>query len=152
MLSITTDLAAAKHAVASLNASDGFDNAEANLVALYCVASGKDIAWRPVSRRVVMYVADNPGHEPSCGDNETVLLTRTDVRDALNAEGITVIAVSYPVEALDRRPTAYNCGDAAQPAQIGQGSFLTSQTGGVYLGGRLSEFDTSAIVNALRSL
>lgn len=149
--SITTNETLVINAVDSLQASGGLDFAEANLAALYHVATDASIGWRQVSRRVILYVADNPGHEPSC-QNLSNPLTRVNVVKALNRAHVTVIAVSYPYFSLNKRPNAFRCGRGMEAAPTGQGSYITFHTGGVYLAGRQSTFETSAVVNTVQSL
>lgn len=148
---ITKDATKIQKALGTLEATGGLDAAEANLVALYRVATQENIGWRKGARRVVIHIADNPGHEPSCRDGK-VWVTRQSVVAALNKAKISVIALSYPFGALDRQPSTFECEGSIKASGTGQGSFIAEKTGGVYAGGRDNFFDTTRVISLISEL
>ncbi|KAI0559859.1 von Willebrand factor A-like protein [Gracilaria domingensis] len=91
--SMSDDTASVLTSINSIEATGGSGGAEANLVALYKVATDESIGWREDSRKLLVYFGDFPGHEPSCvGGLE---ITRNTVIDAINAKGIHIIAVNF---------------------------------------------------------
>lgn len=149
--SITKDANKIQKALGTLEATGGLDAAEANLVALYRVATQGNIGWRKDARRVVIHIADNPGHEPSCRDGN-VWVTRQSVTAALNKARISVISLSYPFGALDRISSAFECEGSIKAAGPGQGSFIAEKTGGMYAGGRDNFFDTTLVISLISKL
>lgn len=90
---LTEDLGKVRTAIAQLEAKDGGDTPEANLYGLRQVATRDEIGWRTGTRRILTYFGDAPGHEPSCLSGDR--LTREDVIDDLNEQGIAVIATNF---------------------------------------------------------
>lgn len=123
---ITSDVKKVKQAISTLRATGGGDGDEANLVALYKVATTKSIGWRSNSRRILVYFGDWPGHEPTCFDGKTI--TRKEVIEALKEAKITVIAVSFPPPGLDRVPTALSRCVATGSAGSNQATDITKST------------------------
>lgn len=141
--SITTDETAVQSAISELRPSGGGDRDEANLVALYKVATLGSIGWREGARRILVYFGDNPGHEPTCvGGLE---LTRANVITALKAKEITVVAASFGSRGLDATPTRFGCTSGS--AGSGQASAITSSSGGALV----SSSDQSKLVEQIES-
>ncbi|MDQ7904777.1 Calx-beta domain-containing protein [Phytohabitans sp. ZYX-F-186] len=109
-------------------ASGGGDFPEANLNALYEVATGA-IAFRPDSTRIAVIFGDAPSHDPSGGH------TLADTSAALQAAGIRLVAVD--VGALD---------------SSGQFSNLTAATGGVLLSGVAGDEVADAILAGIKAI
>lgn len=124
---ISTSISAAQEAINTIHATGGLDAPEANLVALYKIATDSTIQWRSRSRKILVYFGDNPGHEATCFNGIT--LTRERVIAALKAKGITVIAVSFNTPGLDGATRSYRCGTTTSTAG-GQASAITLATNG----------------------
>lgn len=129
---ITADVEEFKNSVADLKTSGGGMDIvpEGNLAALYRVATCDSVGWRPGARRIVLYLGNAPGHEPTCVDGKE--LGRTEVICALRKSGITVVALSFE-GGLDRATTAFTCAGQAPmragqaPMRAGQGSAIAGQ-------------------------
>lgn len=128
-LPITENTDLVRDAVNTLTATGGGDGDEANLVALYKVATSPSIGWRSNSRKILVHFGDYPGHEPTCVGN--MRLTRAEVSNALKAKNITVVAVSFS-PGLDRAPARFSGGscNSAGSAGSGQSTFISSFTMG----------------------
>lgn len=124
--SITGNRQKATSAIRKWVARGGRDRDEANLVALYKIATEGSIGWRNDSRRIVVYFGDWPGHEPTCYENMTI--TRDTVIRELNNKNITVIAVNF--RNLDAVPRAFGCAANATKAKKGQASDIVEGTTG----------------------
>lgn len=122
---ITSDVDKVKTGIEKLVAAGGGDVEEANLYALYVVATSDSIGWRQNSRRILVYFGDSPGHEPTCVDG--LRLTRASVVKALNKESITVVGTDFG--ALDGATNSYGCSGSSD-TEDGQASAITSGTGG----------------------
>lgn len=135
------DPAVAEGVVNAWAPAGGGDSAESQLYALQRIADGA-VTWRPDSQRVVLWFGDNPGHEPICpaisGMASPIYVST--VASALASQEIRVIATSDgnrsglngdPVP-LSRDLTP-QCGEPT--GAPGQGTFITSTTGGVHLSG-----------------
>ncbi|GAA4450398.1 Calx-beta domain-containing protein [Phytohabitans houttuyneae] len=109
-------------------ASGGGDFPEANLNALYEVATGA-VAFRADSTRIAVIFGDAPSHDPSGGH------TLADTSAALQAAGIRLVAVD--VGALDSE---------------GQFSNLTAATGGVLLSGVAGDEVADAILAGIKAI
>eukprot|EP00737_Agarophyton_chilense_P001524 gb/GEZJ01001713.1/.p1 GENE.gb/GEZJ01001713.1/~~gb/GEZJ01001713.1/.p1 ORF type:complete len:220 (-),score=22.56 gb/GEZJ01001713.1/:349-1008(-) len=131
-----------------VRSTPNFDFPEANLAALYTVATSDEIGWRNGSRRIVVHFGDAPGHEPSCINS--LELRRGNVISALNNRGITVVASSF-FPGLNDETTSFGCDSDAEPApqDVGQADAITSGTGGSLV--ELEE-QTQVIENALSSV
>lgn len=129
LVEITSRTGMVRKALRNVKAIGGGDSSEANLVALYKVATEESIGWRTGSRRIVVMFADTSGHEPTCVDG--LRLTRTNVTSALRKEDISVIAVG-PRKNLDAVPMRFRCADSTR-APAKQTSNITSETGGLLL-------------------
>lgn len=143
--SITTSIPPVEAAVAELFGDLGGDNDEANLVALYRLATDSSIGWRDGSRRIVAYYGDFPGHEPTCVDGKE--LTRANVIEALQAQNITVVAVSFE-PGLDRAPMkSFGTCSSAPLGRAEQATAITSSTGG-----RLLKSSSEGVVEAIQEV
>ena len=122
--------------VQNVEAIGGEDADEANLAALYRIATDPGIGWRKDSRRIVLFFGDNPGHEPTCLDGKTI--SRKEVIDALQENFITVLGVNIETglapefaKSIDGTPTKLSsCSGTSVAAQTNQSSDITSSTGG----------------------
>lgn len=136
-------------------AKGGGDVEEANLPALYQVATNETIGWRKNSRRIVLLVGDHVGHEPSCIPRFPVL-DRKFLSKTLNDKDITVIPISYPKEALNRITKPYGderCENKKPKHSLwGQASYIASRTGGVYMDDDTFAFQAERIVGEIRKL
>ncbi|CAN8063411.1 unnamed protein product [Agarophyton chilense] len=63
---ITNNKYLIRQAINAQSALGGGDADEANLVALYKIATDSSIGWREGSGRILLYFGDYPGHEPTC--------------------------------------------------------------------------------------
>lgn len=130
-LSFTEDKALAQEKIKEWSTSsryNGGDGPEANLVALYKIATDSSIGWRKNSRKFVVYFGDISGHEPTCVEGLTI--DRQTVIDAMKKRGITVVAVNF--RNIDQAPTSYpssGCGGKTKSG-AGQATDITTSTGG----------------------
>lgn len=150
---ISTDLEATRKAIASMTAIGGIDAPEANLVALYKIATENKIGWRPRSRKILVYFGDNPGHEASCFDGIT--MNREKVIGALKAKGITVIGISYKSSyqpGLDGATFNYRCGGSRVNTPAGQATAITKGTNGVLITSSNQALLVSNINSAVKAL
>lgn len=149
--SVSTNSRLSRTALANVSAGGGQDAEEANLVALYKLATDPAIGWRDASRRIVLYIADEPGHEPTCL-GEGFRLDRANVIASLNKASVSVIAISYPVDAMDRATKQLGCGPKVFDAPAGQGTAIAEGTGGIYLSGNDNVFNVKEILSSIRKL
>lgn len=91
---ITNNTDVVTTAINSLVAEGTTDGAEANLFALSQVATQDSIGWRDGSRKILVYMGDAPGHEPTCPKGGSPI-TRDVVIDQLNERGIAVVATNF---------------------------------------------------------
>lgn len=140
--SLTSSTSAAQAAVNEYVAAGGGDGDEANLVALYKVATESIIGWRTNSRKVLVYFGDYPGHEPTCGPFGT--LDREVVVRELKNKKIAVIGISLRGNTFDERAPVALTGCSGPDAAAGQASFITSETGG-----SLGNADATTIVDEI---
>jgi hypothetical protein len=153
-------LAAIGDASSGWSAFGGGDGPEAQLYALYKLATGS-ASFRSDSSRIVVWFGDNPGHDPVCnellGNDLTFDLNEANVTAALKAAGVRIVAVSTPTEfgpptALDADPatgsTDYGvCGTPGGTA--GQATRLAAATGGVHRTNVSAEDVSNAILAGL---
>ncbi|KDN17249.1 hyalin [Amycolatopsis rifamycinica] len=125
---ITGDTAAVQAGINQWAASGGGDFPEADLNALYELASGA-VAFRPDGTRIIAWFGDAPSHDPSGGH------TLAQTIDALKAAKIRVVAVN--VGALDAE---------------GQASAIATATGGVLLNNVPSSQVSQAILEGIKSI
>eukprot|EP00737_Agarophyton_chilense_P003692 gb/GEZJ01004388.1/.p1 GENE.gb/GEZJ01004388.1/~~gb/GEZJ01004388.1/.p1 ORF type:complete len:533 (-),score=42.70 gb/GEZJ01004388.1/:618-2189(-) len=141
--SITDNKDLVTAAINAQSAVGGGDVDEANLVALYKIATDPSIGWREGSRRILLYFGDYPGHEPTCISGGT-RLDRNSVIDALNSAFITTIAINFGK--MDIVPSRYGCSSGS--AGSGQTTAITTSTNGSVL----TETDQSKLVEGIETL
>lgn len=147
---ITTNTTSILSAINSLSAEGGGDQPEANLAALFHVATDPSIGFRDGARKIVAYFGDAPGHEPSCFDG--IVATRESVSDALNAAEVTVVAAGFN-GGLDISTSPFQCpDDAPPPGGSDQGTFLTTNTGGALVDIADQQGLVQVIIDAVGSL
>lgn len=151
--SITENDDAVINAIDQWVASGGGDKDEANLIALYKIATEDKIKWRQGSRRFIVLFGDVPGHEPSCTLGKPI--DRNVVVDALKKERITVVMVNFGN--LDSSPLLFRrsgC-NGKTSAPLGQASFITKKTGGAIVSNsdqaKLVELIEEALRNVTRT-
>lgn len=132
---ITSNDTDVSNAINTWSASGGGDTPEAQINALYHLATDSDVGWRTGSSRIIAWFGDAPGHDPSDGH------TLSDASSALQATGVRIVAVD--VSALDQVPNESS-------SSTGQATTLADATGGVVLDG--SGDVSQAIRDGLSSL
>ncbi|MFJ7215642.1 Calx-beta domain-containing protein [Amycolatopsis sp. NPDC098790] len=125
---ITADTAAVQAGTNQWLASGGGDFPEADLNALYELATGA-VTFRPDGTRIIAWFGDAPSHDPSGGHS------LADTIAALKAANIRVVAVN--VGALD---------------SDGQATAITEATGGVLLNNVPSSQVSQAILDGIKSI
>ncbi|WP_328647707.1 hyalin [Amycolatopsis sp. NBC_00348] len=125
---ITGDQAAVQAGTNQWVASGGGDGPEADLNALYELATGA-VTFRPDGTRIVAWFGDAPSHDPSGGHDLAQTIA------ALKAANIRVVAVNVGALDLD-----------------GQASAITSATGGVLLNNVPSSAVSQAILDGIQSI
>jgi hypothetical protein len=141
---LTDNQAAVSAAVSGWSANSGGDEPEAQLNALYQLATGA-VSYRDQSTSVIVWFGDAPGHDPSNGNSEV------DATNALNAandgDGIIVIAIDIETEGnsgLD--------GTAGGTVPGGQGTRIADATGGELIPDASPDEVSDAILAALQNL
>lgn len=122
---MTANTTAVTTGINTWGASGGGDTPEAELYALYRAATDAATGWRTGSRKLLIWFGDAAGHDPSLG------VTQADAIAALNAQGISVLAVD--VGALN---------------SSGQASAIATATGGHYYTGSAATLSAD-ILNAI---
>jgi hypothetical protein len=125
---ITADEAAVQSGINQWSASGGGDTPEADLNALYQLATGS-VSFRADGTRIIAWFGDAPSHDPSGGHN------LADTIAALQAAKIRVVAVN--VGNLDG---------------LGQASAIASATGGVLLNNVPSNQVSAAILSGISKI
>jgi Calx-beta domain-containing protein/von Willebrand factor type A domain-containing protein len=125
---ITADTGAVQSGINQWAASGGGDTPEADLNALYELATGA-VSFRPDGTRIIAWFGDAPSHDPSGGHS------LADTIAALQAANIRVVAVN--VGALDAS---------------GQASAIASATGGVLLNNVPANQVSQAILDGIKSI
>ncbi|WP_410643786.1 Calx-beta domain-containing protein [Amycolatopsis sp. lyj-346] len=125
---ITGDTAAVQAGINQWSANGGGDFPEADLNALYELATGA-VTFRPDGTRIIAWFGDAPSHDPSGGH------TLADTIAALQAANIRVIAVN--VGNLDLS---------------GQASAIATATGGMLLNNVPSSQVSQAILDGIKSI
>ena len=123
------------NAVNTWSAGGGGDTPEAQIDALYHLATDANVGWRTGSSRIIAWFGDAPGHDPSVGH------TLADASSALQATGVRIIAVD--VSALDQVPNESS-------STTGQATTLADATGGLVTDG--SGDVSQAILDGLSNL
>ncbi len=82
---------------------DGQDGSEGQFYALTKLAEqpGGTIGWRKMSKRIIVWFGDAPGHDPICTQisGEASDITEATTTSALSKEKITVLAISTTTSA-----------------------------------------------------
>jgi uncharacterized repeat protein (TIGR01451 family) len=128
---VTASIADAQAAINSWVTGNGCDTPEAQIYALYRVATDAATGFRSGSSPIVVWFGDQPGHDPSVGIGLPAAIS------ALQSAGIRVIAISTGANQL-------NAG--------GQATAVTGATGGVFRSGVDDNAVKEAIVSALQNL
>jgi hypothetical protein len=131
---ITANTTDVQTAINSWAVGNGCDTPEAQLNALYQLATDSATGWRAGSTRIIAWFGDSSGHDPSNG------YTLSDAISALQAAGIRVIAV----------PVDSGYGDGLD--STGQATAITTATGGVLLPGAAPSDVADAILAGLSNL
>lgn len=76
------------NAISEWSASGGGDSPEAQLFALYKIATDDSIGWRPDAERIVAWFGDAPGHDPTVEG-----VTERQATEALQKARIRVLAI-----------------------------------------------------------
>lgn len=142
-LAPTASAANVTAAINTWSALGGGDGPEGQLFALdrLAVPPGPPIGWRSGAKRIVVWFGDMPGHDPICTaiSGAAADITEASVAAKLNAESITVLAISTATPGLDGDPQA-GAGDyagacGAAGGSPGQGTRLANATGGAFVTG-----------------
>jgi hypothetical protein len=131
---VTTSLTDAQTAISAWATGNGCDTPEAQLNALYQLATDPATGWRADSTRIIAWFGDSNGHDPSGGH------TLADAIAALQAASIRVIAV----------PVVTDSGNGLDTG--GQATAITTATSGVLLPGATSDQVADAILSGLTNL
>ncbi len=141
MLQVVTDQPGlVSSAIDSMNASGGADWPEAQLNALYQLADGTTAGYRDDSTKIIVWIGDAPGHDPSNGHS------LEEVIEILEDKNIKVIAVSTG------RYGGLDNTEGFPGAEVGQATAITEATGGVLLEEIASEDVSDAILEGLDNL
>ena len=136
---ITANLTDAQTGINAWSIGNGCDTPEAQLNALYTIATDPATAFRPGSTRIVVWFGDATGNDPSGGHTIVPNPPGGDVIPALQAAGITVIAI--PVNAA---------GDGLD--NTGQATAIANATGGQVLPTTNPSDVANAILAGLQNL
>lgn len=140
-----------KEALFKMHADRGLDEPEANLFALFQIATNESVVnWKKNSRKLVLLIGKSVGHEPSC-IQAYPKLTRGTVSKNLNNKSITLFAASNPPGALDLLTSSFGCGSENKLTDAGQTSHITKATGGVLMNERREVFNVPKILTAFNS-
>src|SRR6185295_19444316 len=136
---ITANLTDAQNGINAWSIGNGCDTPEAQLDALFTIATDPATAFRRGSTRIVVWFGDATGHDPSAGHTIIPNPPGGDVIPALKAAGITVIAI--PVNAG---------GDGLD--NTGQATAIANATGGQVLPTTNPNDVANAILAGLQNL
>src|SRR5262245_8499436 len=133
---ITSTISDVQNAINTWAAGDGCDVPEAQINALFQLATDPSVGFRApgTSTRIVVWFGDSSGHDPSGGHSET------DAINALVAAGIHVIAV----------PVSTDTGDGLD--STGQATAIANATGGTVLPAATPDEVSDAILAGLTNL
>ena len=131
---ITTSIPAAQAGINQWATGDGCDTPEAQLNALFEVASSPTTGFRPGSSRIVAWFGDASGHDPSGGH------TLAQTIAALQAASIRVVAVNV------------NSGFGDGLNATGQASAIATATGGSFFPSATNDQVADAILAGLSNL
>jgi hypothetical protein len=146
------------------SAFGGHDRPEGQLFGLQQIASPTqaqfDIKWRNDSTRILVWMGDEPGHDPICAaiSGETSDITETTATNSLTGAGVKVIAASLTTgSGLDGPPAdqfsndyVSKCGPPGGTA--GQATRITNATGGVFTQNVEANDVARAILDGLHNL
>ncbi len=122
----TSNQATAQAGINMWGASGGGDYQEANLYALNSLATGSEEGWRTGSARILIWMGDASGHDPSGGITEAMATS------ALVADGIQ----AYPI-------------DVGSLNDTGQAGRIATATGGTYYSGISTATLVTTITDAI---
>jgi uncharacterized repeat protein (TIGR01451 family) len=131
---ITPNLTDAQNGIGLWAAGDGCDTPEAQINALFTLASDPGTGFRPGSTRVVVWFGDSNGHDPSGGH------TLADAIAALQAANAIVIAI----------PVSTPFGNGLDSS--GQATAVANATGGQVLPAATPDEVANAILSGLSNL
>jgi uncharacterized repeat protein (TIGR01451 family) len=133
---ITSTISNVQSAINTWAAGDGCDVPEAQINALFQLATDPSVGFRApgTSTRIVVWFGDSSGHDPSGGHS------KTDAINALVAAGIHVIAV----------PVSTATGDGLN--STGQATDIANATGGTVLPSATPDQVSAAILAGLQNL
>lgn len=133
---ITSTISDVQNAINTWAAGDGCDVPEAQINALFQLATDSSVGFRApgTSTRIVVWFGDSSGHDPSGGHS------KTDAINALVAAGIHVIAV----------PVSTASGDGLN--STGQATDIANATGGTVLPSATPDQVSDAILSGLQNL
>lgn len=123
---ITTNQAAVQTGINAWSAGGGGDYMEADLYALHQVATSSATGWRTGSARILVWMGDAAGHDPSLG------VTEAQATADLQAAGIRTLAV-----------------DVGTLNSAGQAQRIATATGGHYYSGINTSNIVSTIITAI---
>lgn len=120
-------------------ADQGSDTPEGNFFALDRLAippATGPIHWRPGSKRIIVQFGDAPSHDPICTNftGDATNITEGSVTAKLQAEKISVIAISTASPGLDDDPNASSAdyGSCTPAGLAGQASRIALATNGAF--------------------
>jgi uncharacterized repeat protein (TIGR01451 family) len=133
---LTATVSDVQTAINTWAAGNGCDDPEAQINALFELATNPAVAFRApgTSTRIIVWFGDSNGHDPSNGHSLGDAIT------ALTTAGIRVIAVPVSTPAGNGLDTG------------GQASAITSATGGVLVGSTDPDDVSDAILTGLQNL
>lgn len=129
--------------------SGGGDGPEGQLFALDSVASNPGIGWRTNSKKIILYIGDNPGHDPICNSVSGVgyNITTSSVIAKLLSKNISVIPLSVGGNGLDGSHSSGYPG-CPNPLISNQATQIANQTGGTHL----TNINVSNVTNQILGL
>jgi hypothetical protein len=143
-IDLTDDQDAVNDAIGLWSAGSGGDEPEAQINALYQLATGA-VTYRDQATAVIVWFGDAPGHDPSNGHSEV------DATNALLAandgDGIIVLAID-----IDTEGNSGLDGTAGGSVPGGQGTRIADATGGELIPNASPEDVSDAILAALDNL
>ncbi len=132
---LTSSIAAAQTGINQWASGNGCDTPEAQLNALYQLATDPGVGFRPdPATRIIVWFGDASGHDPSGGHS------LADVEAALVNAGIKVLAINV------------NTGFGDGLDSTGQATSITGATGGTFFGSATPDQVSNAILALLSNL
>jgi hypothetical protein len=154
-VSIPANNASVVAAVGAWIADQGSDTPEGNFFALDRLAippATGPINWRAGSKRIIVQFGDAPSHDPICPvfTGDAANITEASVTAKLQAEKISVIAISTAAPGLDDDPngSSSDYGSCTPAGLPGQASRITAGTGGAFA----TTINPANIVNTIINL